>query len=311
MSQIMVTSSPQPTFSAVVERFFPDAEQLRSQFEARVGPARHADASRFAWDYWHVPDQYTYLRTAARGFFDTAAFHRLVAAVRAWGSEHLGCPNITEPWLSYYVEGCRQEWHTDVAQGLFAFVYSLTRWEARKFKGGETLLMRPEALDYWGHFGQARSRERDGLIERVPARFNQLFVFDGRVPHGVAAVEGENDPLKSRVVVHGWFLPRATVSGGLRMADVEAGIRAARENWRDGLPGDSSLTGTVVVRAKVEPTGTVNSAVAIVTTVVSMTHAHHAAQQANEAAVAILGSLALPAADGPSTLTVPFNTAAT
>ena len=35
--------------------------------------------------------------------------------------------------------------------------------------------------------------------------FNRLTVFDGRYPHGVRPVEGTRDPLKARLVLHGWF----------------------------------------------------------------------------------------------------------
>lgn len=42
-------------------------------------------------------------------------------------------------------------------------------------------------------------------VTLVPPHFNRLSVFDGRYPHGVRAVEGTRDPLKARLVLHGWF----------------------------------------------------------------------------------------------------------
>ena len=50
-----------------------------------------------------------------------------------------------------------------------------------------------------------QGRERDTLTTRVEQHFNQLTVFDPRVPHGVATVEGVREPTESRVVLHGWF----------------------------------------------------------------------------------------------------------
>ncbi len=293
---------------ALVPDFFAEAEELRSEFEARVGPARRADPARFAWDYWHVPDQYAYLRTAPRKFFNAVRYGRLVAALRAWGAEHLGCGQITEPWLSYYIDGCHQELHTDVVQGPFAFVYSLTRWEQRSFRGGETMLMRPELLDYWTHYDPTRSRERDELVERIPARFNQLLVFDARVPHGAAAVDGTRDPLESRVAIHGWFqAPRLVIEGTLRMVQLEPEVEAARERWRTALPPDAGLAGFVVVRVRVDPSGSAGPAVLLASTLVSTTHARSATEAAAEAAVRELGALGLPATGGPSIVTVPFS----
>ena len=42
-------------------------------------------------------------------------------------------------------------------------------------------------------------------VSLVQPQFNRLTVFDGRFPHGVRPVEGTRDPLKSRLVLHGWF----------------------------------------------------------------------------------------------------------
>ena len=42
-----------------------------------------------------------------------------------------------------------QELHTDADNGPFSFTLSLTRWEERRFTGGETVLLSPWVLDYW------------------------------------------------------------------------------------------------------------------------------------------------------------------
>ena len=69
-----------------------------------------------------------------------------------YAQEKLGCRSITPVWLSYYVDGCGQELHADVPHGPWAFVLSLTRWEGRRFEGGETEILRPHVLDYWRTF---------------------------------------------------------------------------------------------------------------------------------------------------------------
>ena len=87
--------------------------------------------------------------------------------------------------------------------GPWAFVLSLTEWEARKFTGGETMLIRPEVLNYWSNFDSAAVVERGSLVRLVPAEFSRLTVFDPRLPHGVPAVEGTHDPREGRLVLHG------------------------------------------------------------------------------------------------------------
>ena len=61
--------------------------------------------------------------------------------IQEYGQKELGCNSITQPWLSYYIDGCEQRMHTDSWHGPFAYVFSLTNWETRQFTGGETFIM--------------------------------------------------------------------------------------------------------------------------------------------------------------------------
>jgi Rps23 Pro-64 3,4-dihydroxylase Tpa1-like proline 4-hydroxylase len=54
-------------------------------------------------------------------------------------------------------------------------------------------------------FAICQGWERDTLTTMVEQHFNQLTVFDPRIPHGVATVEGVREPTEARVVLHGWF----------------------------------------------------------------------------------------------------------
>jgi hypothetical protein len=203
-----------PRSVVIVDRFAPEATALRAAFDARFAEPRRASAERFVWDWWHVPGQYTHLRTPAWTYFPRAlyaAFHRRLVA---WGREVLGCHDISPPWLSCYVDGCRQELHGDLPHGPWAFVFSLTR--GRAFTGGETLLVRDEVLDFWADFRSARSVEQDELVRAIAPRFGRLVAFDPRVPHGVREVRGTRDPREGRLVIHGWFVqPRPFVRGPL------------------------------------------------------------------------------------------------
>src|SRR5512132_890404 len=201
----------------VVPDFLPEAEEMRTEFDERMGDLRSTKPDRFVWDYWHMPRQYTYLRTYGDRYFSDQRTASLMQRVREWGLEILGCGSIRPPWLSYYVEGCVQELHADVPHGPWAYVFSLTRWDERGFTGGETVLLRPESLDFWHNFDPGRDLEAGDMVERIPSPFNQLTVFDARIPHGVRMVRGTHDPLDSRVVLHGWFkYPELTASAELR-----------------------------------------------------------------------------------------------
>lgn len=201
------------------------AAPLRAAFDQRFADPRRAGADRFVWDYWHVPGQYTALRTPAWTYFPKAAYDAFHRALVTWGRTHLGCHDVSPPWLSCYVEGCRQELHGDLPHGPWAFVYSLTDWRRRVFTGGETLLLRDEVLDYWQGFRSTRSIEEPDLVTSVAPQRGQLTVFDPRIPHGVREVRGTHDPRAGRLVIHGWFVqPRPFVTGPLSAAAVQARI---------------------------------------------------------------------------------------
>jgi hypothetical protein len=224
----------------VVDRFAPEAGALRAVFDARFAAPREARADRFVWDYWHVPDQYTALRTPAWTYFPRRLYAQVHNRLVAWGRAQLGCHDISPPWLSLYVEGCRQELHGDLPHGPWAFVLSLTRWQGRRFRGGETLLVRDDVLDFWHDFASLRSVEHGELIRRVAPEFARLAVFDPRIPHGVRPVTGTHDPREGRLVIHGWFVqPRPFVRGALpvrALAGRIAELTGEIGGWLDGLP---------------------------------------------------------------------------
>lgn len=245
----------------VVDRFAPDVEAvtLRRIFDERFADPRSTRADRFVWDYWHVPGQYTALRTPAWTYFPRgvyAAFHRRLVA---WGREALGCHDISPPWLSLYVDGCRQELHGDLPHGPWAFVFSLTRWRGRTFAGGETLLLRDEVLDFWHDFASERAVEERQLVRAMEPRFGRLVAFDPRIPHGVRAVTGTRDPREGRLVIHGWFVqPRPFVRGPLAPRALAARVGALTEQlggWLGALP----VAGLVSVAFDVDRRGAVSA----------------------------------------------------
>jgi hypothetical protein len=241
----------------VVDRFAAEARALRATFDDRFAEPRSTRADRFVWDWWHVPGQYTALRTPAWTYFPRRIYESFHRRLVAWGRETLGCHDISPPWLSLYIEGCRQELHGDLPHGPFAFVYSLTNWTKRAFAGGETLLLRDEVLDFWQDFRSVRAVEERELLRAIEPRFDRLTVFDPRIPHGVRPVTGTRDPREGRLVIHGWFVqPRPFVRGPLPVRIL--GTRIAELGGQLGSwLGDLPLAGVLSFAFKVDRRGAV------------------------------------------------------
>ncbi len=241
----------------VVDRFAPEGAKLRAEFDARFAEPRQADPGRFVWDWWHVPGQYTALRTPAWQYFGRGVYQRFHQRLAWWGRRTLGCHDVSPPWLSCYVDGCEQRLHGDLPHGQWAFVYSLTRWSRRRFSGGETLLLREEVLDWWSGFDSRRGVEEPELVEAVAPRFDRLVVFDPRRPHGVRRVEGVRDPREGRLVIHGWFVqPRPFIEGPLPPRALQARIDALSQ-WLGSRLSGLALSGLLSVRLAVGSDGSV------------------------------------------------------
>lgn len=244
--------------TVIVDDFFPAADALRQTFEERFEEPRSTRADRFVWDWWHVPGQYTALRTPAWTYFPKKLYEAFHQQLVWWGRRTLGCHDVSPPWMSCYVEGCEQLLHGDLPHGQWAFVFSLTRWKGRRFRGGETLLLRDEILDYWSGFESTRAVEEGEILREVPALFNRLTVFDPRIPHGVRRVQGTQDPREGRLVIHGWFVqPRPFVEGPLPTDALQAQIERLPELLAPHLEGGLPVAGLLSLGFEVTAGGAV------------------------------------------------------
>ena len=312
-----------PKHFTTVDEFLPadglgGANALRNVFDTHHDDPQRTHEHRFVWDYWHVPDQYTLLRTPAADYFPEKDFAALESSLQTYASQTLGCAGITLVWLSVYVEGMRQELHADVPHGPWAFVLSLTNLGEGNFSGGETLMLKPETLDYFRHFDSNSVVERGNLVELIQPKFNRLTVFDPRVPHGVQVVEGTRDPKKGRLVLHGWFNdPAPCVFGALEKSETrkKETLEILEQNILPPLFATLGelprARGTVVVQVTIEPDGTMSDTKWSADSLVPFPSEFDPVETRDailiEIAAAFRENLNLfPVCDGESTLTVPF-----
>ena len=282
-------------------------EALRDHFDERFAEPRRARGDRFVWDYWHVSGQYTALRTPAYTFFPSSLYRRFHEELVWWGRRTLGCHDISPPWLSVYVEGCRQELHGDLPHGPWAFVYSLTHWRKRQFRGGQTLLLREEVLDYWRDFQSERGVEEPQLVQEIEPRFSRLVVFDPRRPHGVRRVEGTHDPRHGRLVIHGWFVqPRPFVEGPLPARAAKPAIEAATEAIAPFLESGLPISGMLSIRLTVASTGDVKRAELLSDTTRVAGEWDKERKSMVRAVTNQLARVHFSRAKGPSTITLPL-----
>jgi hypothetical protein len=232
------------------------------------------------------------------------ALHRRLVA---WGRRHLGCHDVSPPWLSLYVDGCGQELHGDLPHGPFAFVLSLTNWTGRRFRGGETVLLRDEVLDYWTDFVSVRAIERDQLIRAIEPRFGRLVVFDPRIPHGVRQVTGTSDPREGRLVINGWFVqPRPFVDGPLPVRAAQTRIDRLGAEIADASRAGLWIAGTLALSIRIGASGKVG-AIGILT---DTTRAAYGDERGRRALIAAIrkhvSGWHFGRQRGPSTLTLPL-----
>ncbi len=191
------------------------ARQLRSEFDSAFRDARDSKSRRLVWEPWHIEDQYSLLRTPAARFFEPKHYQALEQTLLDFGKNQLGCHGLSPPWMSLYTDGAYQNLHTDAPHGPWAYVLSLGP-DRPIYQGGETVLATERLLSHWQRFTMDRGQELGDFFEKIPTRFNQLLLFDPRIPHGVSRVVGTREPRHGRLVLHGWFVaPRPFIEGGL------------------------------------------------------------------------------------------------
>ncbi len=252
----------------VFDRFYSGAKQLRAHFNQQFENPQHTTSSRFVWDYWHVPDQYTFVRTPMLNYFPRKILQPFLERLVFFGQEQFGCHAISPAWLSYYVEGCSQQFHADIPHGPWAFVYSLTLWKQRTFKGGETFLLQPEVLSYWDQIHRLKGLEQEGILQFVEPQFNRLTVFDPRIPHGVREVRGVSDPREGRLVIHGWFVePKPFIVGPLKVSQASRHIDDLLAGLSQQL-GGYGLHGTLTLRCRIAADGRVQGIADLTNTLV-------------------------------------------
>lgn len=291
----------------IVDNFAREAKALRAHFDERFEDPRRAEGGRFVWDFWHVPGQYTHLRTPAYHYFPKRLYERFHHQLVWWGRRMLGCHDVSPPWLSCYVNDCRQQLHGDLPHGQWAFVFSLTPWERRRFTGGETLLLREEILDYWGGFTSQRSLEENELLEAVAPKFNRLVVFDPRRPHGVRRVEGTMDPREGRLVIHGWFVqPRPFIEGPLREAQLQARIDELTATIARRLSEGLELAGMLSLSVAITPGGVVKKTEVLSDTTRAPPHEEAHRLQLLRDVVRKIRQLRFPRHKAPSRVTLPL-----
>jgi 2OG-Fe(II) oxygenase superfamily len=292
-------------FAWSVQQFAPEASSLRAQFDAHFSDPLKTHPKRFVWDLWHVENQYTALRTPAYAYFSRAVYQRFHRRLVQWGRQTLGCHDVSPPWMSCYVNGCEQKLHADVPHGPFAFVFSLTDWARRTFRGGETLLLKESVLDYAHAFDVHQRVEMDALFHSFAPHFNALTVFDPSIPHGVAQVSGSLDPRLGRLVIHGWFVqPRPYIVGTLKPQVLERCLDDIAASVFGGI--DFPLNGLLSVRFVVKADGRVERPRVLAdTTRTSMPHEARR-RQLRQAVLRALQAWTFPQAKSASTVTVPL-----
>jgi hypothetical protein len=250
----------------VVDRFFADAKAMRKALDRRLADRTDPfDPARFAWEHWHVPGQFSQLRTPARSFFGEEVIAAFEGRLLRWARTTLGVARLGgPPWLSAITDGGFQGVHRDSPNGQFAFSYGLGKG---RFAGGETLLARDELLDYFRSGAHADGAADTPLFDEVPARFDRLVVFDARLPHAVRTVEGPRRARDGRIAIQGWLAADGCIVEG-PLAPDEATRAANRALARAAdLRG---VEGLLAVRLEAGKDGRVKRATPLTSTLVDV-----------------------------------------
>ena len=292
----------------VVDDFLPLelALSMRADIDRHFGnPGQHSPDIHQIWNYWYVPETYTYLRTIPEKVIDKERVSTFVSNLREWASATLGMTYVNWPYLSLYVNGCNQQMHNDSLNGRFGFVYSLTN-PVRKTVGGATLLM-TEGDPFRRNLSNPMSIV--SLCEKVEPNFNRLVIFDDRIVHAVERVEGSMDPVEGRFVLHGHIQEQGPlVSGSLSLETLQPALHEALGAFV-AQHGEEAYAfhGPISTRFQIDSRGGVSGLHVLLDRVVSVAERDAGAWPALRSRyLAALGAARYPQAEGPTTVILPM-----
>jgi hypothetical protein len=107
----------------IVDNFLPAdmAAAMRQDIEIHFGtPGSRRAETHQVWNYWFVPNLYTYLRTSPDKVIRREYVEQFMRSLENWSCKSLGMNRVGYPYLSLYVSGCRQALHNDAKNGRFA-----------------------------------------------------------------------------------------------------------------------------------------------------------------------------------------------
>ncbi|MFI4935757.1 MAG: 2OG-Fe(II) oxygenase [Caulobacterales bacterium] len=242
----------------VIDDFLPVelAEAMRLDIDNHFSnPAAHAAETHQVWNYWYVPPVYTYFRTQPEKVIEKASVDAFMDRLRFFTTETLGLARVNWPYLSLYVDGCKQGLHNDAHNGRFGYVYSLTRNE-RRTSGGETIVHH-EGDPFRN--GLVKPLVARGFYDAIAPRFNRLVIFDDRMPHAVERIEGSMDPKEGRFVMHGHIREGGPAAGGALPFDEVApkAVQAVHAFVRESSIPLTTYHGPVTLRLDIRPDGSV------------------------------------------------------
>jgi Rps23 Pro-64 3,4-dihydroxylase Tpa1-like proline 4-hydroxylase len=291
----------------VVDDFLPGeiAAAMRRDIESHFAePGRHRAESHQIWNYWYVPELYTYFRTAPEKIIAAAHVHLFMEALKSWTVETLGMGFVTWPYLSLYVSGCKQGIHNDSTNGRFAFVYSLTKNE-RRTSGGQTIVLH-EGDHFRGKLTLPTAGR--GFYDLIEPAFNRLCIFDDRMPHAVERVDGSMDPVEGRFVFHGHISESGPiVNGALPAAAINEVVQSVVTQFvTETADRPGSYHGPLVLRFTIAPSGAVAESRIVVDRVARADGAGAEPASVVEDVLARLTALKFPAALQKTELTLPI-----
>lgn len=241
--------------------FFANAEELRGAFDSTFD---NPYESGYRWEYNAVHHLYAHFRALPRSVFPSLLFDAFLDRLHSWCLERLGLVPVFEPKLHLMINGCSLSLHSDFHNGAMGYVYSLTRWDGRKFTGGETLLFRDGIPNYKRHHVHGET-----LYELIPARFNQLLVFDDRIVHATPRIEGSMDPREGRIALVGHLRATGTrVKGALSAAEARGTIAPCLAALNEKLRAFKDVQGTITYELRISATGSVESLVVLMNSLI-------------------------------------------
>lgn len=183
----------------VESAFYEQAVALRSEFEAKIGLALHAQPAAPLLSYTYWPDAFQCLTASADEIFTRDLRLGFLDRLRSWALENIAMQHASSPFVRVYVDGCARAVVCDNVKAKWHYLLCLTQSSKARSARVKVIV---ESIRESANGGIAIGA---GRLLSAKLEFNDLLVHEVLQPYGIEVSKTSMNPVEGAIFLDGYL----------------------------------------------------------------------------------------------------------